>query len=493
MKRGRPLQDFSDEERKAANAAKMRARKKQAVINDNLFWNELDGVKVDQYKKVHKDKDHMNALMNMKISNTPTKKEYNGAEEAKTQIQNAYKNLKKGFTISFNDKAEEYLKDHFGRLMDKFLKSINYSDQWVAVYQFQGDQFRLKPIDEETKDNLYAQLRDEGFMDNMRETIDYIDPFESGGSFIPYQFDTINSIKFVNLRLNKINGDELGGTIKRSTTKMRSILAHVLAGELNEDVINRLNKTILRTTKNKKNEGRFWPYTLTIPNINLERQMIFNCINERTAKLIDRDNCLIYACKMAGMDEDLLDYMRGIIMIRSFSVERLHKIASETNIRFIVSYENGRTLTIESKNEDEKKELRLLLYKEHYMINEKVPVSQYFIRHRDEIMKSKQTRFWSIEEKMNTKGRNADGAYVKGTKKDHKLLSILKAIFDVNGFKEIRYGDYMTYSSSLYKSNLFSLSKLNYEPKYCCKLKAPIRSQCDDTLRVLCEADDIPL
>jgi len=143
--------------------------------------------------------------------------------------------------------------------------------------------------------------------------------------------------------------------------------------------------------------------------------MIFNSINERTAKLIDRDNCLIYACKMAGMNEDLLDYMRGIIAIRSFTVERLHKIASETNIRFIVSYENGRTLTIESKSEDEKKELRLLLYKEHYMINEKVPVSQYFIRHRDEIMKSKQTRFWSIEEKMNIKGRKEDGTYVNGT------------------------------------------------------------------------------
>jgi len=480
--------------RKAAYQREYRKRKKNPDQPPDQplpdpFGESLFNVGMDLYRHKRDDeaKDHIRSIFNLQpyrsIPLKPSK-----SVEAAAQINEAYKGLRGGFAILFNRLDPigiEHMKRNLGAILEKFIKGIDYSDKWVAIYQYGNEMSRIRPIDEITSAQLYNQLFEEGFL--QPGTVEYSDPFESGGQFIPYFIETLNSIRFVNLRYHNLDGSELSPVLKKLTSFNMKLLKESNADAVLEpNQLTMITESLKRNSKNKRREGRFWPWKLTIPHINLERYMIFNSIDQKTAHIIEGDNCLIYACKMAGVDEAKLNHMRNVIKIRSFSLAKLKIIAEECQLSFtVVDGSNYKAFHIGSGSP-----INLLLYEGHYMLNERVPISPYFIEHCSEIMRSHQTRWWTMNEKLLTRCQKPSGEYVKpqtaatrplhsegpsehqspsGT--DHKLITVLKAIFKVGGFKEIRYGDFMTYSSTLYASKLKGLVNLNYEPRYCCRLK----------------------
>ena len=403
---------------------------------------------------------------------------------AKKQLDTAQANIGTKFTIdlaSLNIIGRNYIMDHLGPFLESFLESINYADHWVTLFKYSSERTRLRPLDEETKDQLHHQLVEEGLV--TPGTIEYEDPFESGGNYFPYLIESLSSISFVNLKHFNIKGEAIGKGLRTLPKAKRHILADILAdNDLSEDVVARLNKSLSRLARNKKQEGKFWAYVLTIPTINLERQMIFRQMDHRTTSIIEGDNCLIYACKMAGIDEDRLNHMRNIIKIRAFSLAKIETIANEVSIRFTIINEEGRVV---EKGPLDGTPISLLLYKEHYMLNERIAISPCYIKHRYDIDRSKQTRYWTPQERLLTRG-SSGGTFTKGTKPSYKLLKVLKTIFEVGGFKEIRYGDYMTYNSTLYASKLKEVVNLEYDAKYCCRLKGPY-----DPYRRTTQIDDV--
>ena len=232
---------------------------------------------------------------------------------------------------------------NLGKLLDRFVKSIDYSDKWVAVYQYGSEMSRIRPIDEITSAQLYNQLFDERFIDP--GTVEYIDPFESGGAFIPYLIDSLNSLKFINLKYHNLDGDALTINRKLSPFTKKSLHAAMVQNDLqlDEATLAKLEEALSRKNKNIRHEGRFWPYRLTIPHINLERQMIFGAIDQKSVKAIEGDNCLIYACKMAGVLESKLNHMRNVIRIQSFSLAKLDLFANECDLMFTVFDVEGKT------------------------------------------------------------------------------------------------------------------------------------------------------
>ena len=483
-----------------------RARKKSRDLNvgpdEQIYdpWGGIFDISPGLYTKVRDDeaKQHIGALLNMKPQQNPSLKKEStlnkrsaGVKAATEQLSDAYSHLSSGFSIQFNSLDEngvEHIRNNLGKLLNKFITGINYSDKWVAVYQFGDQSSKIRPVDEITSAQLYHQLFDEGFIDP--GTVEYLDPFESGGQFIPYQISSLNSIKFVNLKHHNLNGTALGSVMKKLSPFTKKALQQN-DQELSPAHLTKIENALARKTRNTRREGRFWPYRLTIPYINLERQMIFAAINERTVKIIEGDNCLIYACKMAGIDDAKLNHMRNIIKIRSFSLAKLSIIAEECDLTFkVVDGSSSKSFTIGGSHGSPP--LELLLYESHYMINERIRVSPFFIQHASDIMKSHHTRWWTPDEKRLTSGQKPSGEYIKGTKQSHKLISILKSIFKVGGFKEIRYGDYMTFSSTLYASKLRSMIDLSYEPKYCCRLKIGPQTKISPESRRN-ECDEVPL
>ena len=91
----------------------------------------------------------------------------------------------------------------------------------------------------------------------------------------------------------------------------------------------------------KRKQGSFWKWTLKFP-INLERYMIFNELNDRTIKLMEGDNCLIYACKQYGISQDIIDHMKDIIKTKSFTMSKLKEISKDIDIGFIIEEKDGR-------------------------------------------------------------------------------------------------------------------------------------------------------
>ena len=479
-------------EQRARKAAYQREYRKRSQPHQppDPFGEDLFNIGMDLYTHTRDDeaKDHIRSLLDLQPYRSIPLKPSKSAEAA-AQINEAYRGLGGGFAIHF-DRLDpigiEHMKRYLGPILEKFIKGIDYSDKWVAIYQYGNEMSRIRPIDEITSAQLYNQLFEEGFL--QPGTVEYSDPFESGGQFIPYFIESLNSIRFVNLRYHNLDGSELSPVLKKLTSfNMKLLKASNADAILEPDQLTMITESLKRNSKNKRREGRFWPWKLTIPHINLERYMIFNSIDQRTAHIIEGDNCLIYACKMAGVDEAKLNHMRNVIKIRSFSLAKLKVIAEECQLSFtVVDGSNYKAFHIGGNPSElplsipsmrrgcpsvSTSPISLLLYEGHYMLNERVPISPYFIHHCSEIMRSHQTRWWTMNEKLLTRGQKASGEYVKAEKCSHKLITVLKAIFEVGGFKEIRYGDFMTYSSTLYASKLKGTVNLNYEPRYCCRLK----------------------
>ena len=484
-KRGRPKVYKTEKERAAHRAEYQKAYRKRKALEQSeeasrqaeksetdRLWDELNGIQVGLYSDTPKKSSkrrHQSSII--KESSKRSSQSESTVDAAKKQLEIAQANIGSKFTIdltSLDIDGRNYMMEHLGPFLESFLQSINYSDQWVTLFKYSSERTRLRPLDEETKEQLHHQLVEEGLV--TPGTVEYEDPFESGGHYFPYLIESLSSISFVNLKRFNIKGEAIGKGLRTLPKAKRHILADILSSnDLNDDVIARLNRSLSRVARNKKQEGRFWAYVLTIPGLNLERQMIFNRMDRRAASVIEGDNCLIYACKMAGIDENRLNHMRNVIKIRAFSLAKLEKIAEETSIRFTVINGDSKVSHSGPLNGTP---ISLLLFNDHYMLNERIAVSPYYIKHRYDIEHSKQTKYWSLNEKQLTRGTSGS-SYVKGTKTSYKLLKVLKTIFEVGGFKEIRYGDYMTYNSTLYASKLKEVVNLEYEARYCCKLKGP--------------------
>ncbi|KAI5506117.1 organellar and viral DNA polymerase type B, partial [Trichomonas vaginalis G3] len=142
----------------------------------------------------------------------------------------------------------------------------------------------------------------------------------------------------------------------------------------------------------KKRSGQFWKYLCTLP-INLERYQIFNELNKRTATLMTEDNCFVYACIQAGVNEETIDHMREVIRVRDFPQSKVQEISDATGIAFNVTigyFNDSRYNEIKRYIPKECETVRtidLLLVEDHYMLNERLPMTTYFVRNYKEILK----------------------------------------------------------------------------------------------------------
>ena len=150
------------------------------------------------------------------------------------------------------------------------------------------------------------------------------------------------------------------------------------------------DKAVASKTKKNKREGRFWKCNLTYKEIDLSRFMLFNKLGKEEAHLIERDNCFIYACAMAGLDEKVLSDLRFSIHKRSITTADIIRAAKECDLRVRVKQGNG----------------------EIYYIG----------------------------------NGTHKGYYEKG--KDFSLRKVLLVLFEVNAFQPISAGDYMSFNSS---------------------------------------------
>ena len=439
----------------------------------------------------NENREHVQNLMNMRLPPTRTKKSHQERTEpyaeairqlvaARKVIRSKQKHGKKfafDFTV-MDDANRNYFNNHVGAVLIEFIKSINFTQQWICTYEFETYS-KNKPLNTTNIGSLLHQLKSNGFISDVEASEAGVD--ETNYDYILYGLENLTKLIFEDVSLNDNKKPELQQKILEAEANDEN-LQYLIRTNAPQSMIDNRRKEIQaqipkpKKRKYKTRDGQFWKYICDIP-INLERFQIFNTINKRTADMMTSDNCLVYACIQAGVSSDIIDRMRDIIRTRAFPQHRLQKLADETGIKFNVriAYLNSDE-KIATKNKYETyapttepvTTINLVLIDGHYCLDEDVPVSPFFIKHYDDIIKKLPSKEISYLQKIN---RFQEGKYKIKSDIKTNIVKIFLTLFETNHFIPITYGDINVYSTSLYKEKLQDFTTLDYNKKFCVRKK----------------------
>ena len=342
---------------------------------------------------------------------------------AMTKIRNKKKKLIDSIdfdiTLLRTEHEKQYLFEHLPDVIYKLLDEINFNtEHWLVSYNYK-DHYKTKPLDEITEQYLRKQVEHE-----LREHLHDFFEYSLDYDFFPVGIQSLTKLHFINLT-NQV--------------------------------------------KRKKREGKFWRWLLKgFPEVNLDRFMIFHKLDKETVGLINRENCFVYACRMAGLDEDLINEMRYSIHKRSVCLADVSKVAKTCDLRIHIK-QPKRSYTINPKGTHE---LRLVLMNNHYMVDERVNVSPYYIKHKSEILADPIVRYWKREDKMRIE-KKVGNYYVKSSKTTFSLRKVIQALFEVNAFEPITMNDSRAFTSLICFENIDPIKSLEYNDDLCCRLKVP--------------------
>ena len=417
---------------------------------------------------------------------------YNQIKKALTIIKSLESNKPvKDKTISFDIKAlnkenKEYFNKHIGEVLIRLMNVIRLNEEWFCNYYF-DDRVKAKRFHLLSAKDLLHQLKNENLISDIE--LEHAKIEESNYDFFETDIKNLLRFEFLELKSNQEftfknvkRGVELNKKGIDDKLKKDKIYQALLKSGDKEAIEEYVNEKYKPKKQYKTRTGNFWKYILPI-SLNLERYQIFSTIDKRTVKLMTEDNCLIYACKQAGVEQDIIDRMREIIRVRSFPQSKLKEIANEVNITFKVKMvyldDDKNTTTTKDKyalyepssESKSKQTIELLLIDGHYCLNEKVPVSKFFIEHYNEINGLHIINL-SYLQKISRYDKN-EKRYKINNKVETSIDNIIKACFKYNRFVPISIGSVASYSSLLYKEKIKTFKSLNYNPKFCARLKTP--------------------
>jgi len=153
--------------------------------------------------------------------------------------------------------------------------------------------------------------------------------------------------------------------------------------------INKEKQRIIPTGKDKgktktksKRGGAYFPY-FNNTDIDLKRYQIFTEKEANDNIEAYNDNCLIFALRNAGLEEEKLKVLKLKCNMREIPQCELKNICNELKIRIRI-----KQIT---KHKDDQKygtegpEYKLGLLEKHYFLNEDINVSTYYVKHYDEL------------------------------------------------------------------------------------------------------------
>lgn len=414
-------------------------------------------------------REHVGRLMNLRFK--PSQPKPKTAIQAKKQLGIAMSRLKQkhigsiDFDLTkFTNEDREYFYNHLPEFIHKFVKTINLDEHWVSYYAYEGA-WKQRMIDSFTSKLLEEQIEKE-----LEDNMSWVEYHEINYGFYPVSIRELKEFRFVNEDEVGLRGRANNGTLIAKDFKRKSdfnVYQSLLSSHADSTVMNKfLNKHL----KNPR-QGSFWKWINTFQELNLEIFGIFNEINPRTINLMERDNCFIYACKQWGLNEDLLNDMRYCIKTRSFSLSDIKRISETLGLSFKIKVvrEETKNIFIGENSETLAQPINLILFHEHYMIDKKVNISPYYIKHRDEI--NANVKKMNLTERLKINGYEwlpdkSKKIYTK-SKKQYSIIKVLRAIFESNGFRPIKMNE--VYDNMLCFEDILEDDDLSFDSKLCCR------------------------
>ena len=455
----------------------VREMKKQYDEEMEAKWAELSGINISE---IFPDRPRMTKAQRViahNLLNTPTPRRK--PRPARFDVRNVIKQYKVAREVIGKDKIRtvdfdlrgihepgvEFFLSKLPEFVRMLLSRINLDDHWTVYFEYNDGMWKQRTLDSITQGYLRDQVNME--ITNNLTWEEYSEEKSSGDSFFPVSIRRLTQLRFINedevgLR-GRSNNFELSARDFRNKDQYNIYVSLMESGADDKTI-----RTYLKRTLKNKRTGKFWRWINLIPQVRLERFMIFNGLNKNTVRVIERDNCFIYACRMAGVEEGVINNMRMCIHKRSFGLIDIQRVADECGLRFEIKTDN-KLLTFSPKGGGEKKTIRMYLLEGHYMIREKVRVSPYFIEHRSEILKDKSLSGWTMMDKLLINRK--DGKYWKKDDREYSLMKVIEAMFRTNAFKPITNAEYAVFNSMVCYENVDVISSLEYDEGFCTRLK----------------------
>ena len=409
------------------------------------------------------------------------------------------------FHFNFQDPHQrETIYEYLYPVVEEFMNKLPVSARWLVQYKF-GDRWFSVPITKDTLPAMLDQIKD-NVLDvsvQVAESSNELDTSEinSDNPFI-CNVRQISEIHFIDITayaelMTKWKRDKLRQKKPQKKSKkveepspaptfdFSSMSNEQLAAFMAQAQAAMANRESNPKTY-KTREGAFFKYLCTLP-INLERFQIFNKIDKRVCDILDEDNCVVWALKQAGVDPDTVDYVKELIGSRYFPKSKFQLIADETDIAFHIKYyrptSNRTDVETYSPNggRSTRRVVSLNLFDDHYLLDDTVPISAYAIEHLAEIQAHPKCANWTFEQMLTTtRYLKSKDRFEKSPKIQTPIMTILRALLEHGHFREIHYGDFAPFHTCQYKQKVAPLERLEYNPKWCTRLKKPHERKSDD-------------
>jgi hypothetical protein len=212
-------------------------------------------------------------------------------------------------------------------------------------------------------------------------------------------------------------------------------------------------------------DGEFWRWR-NKTDIDLSVLQIYSQISPDKYE----DNCFVYACIQSKVFTDLeIDQLRRTIRTRKLPQRMIPKIAKQFQCNFTVHkyYENHDTLRIKIQTKLEAtRRIDLLLYKDHYMLYIKLPITTFYLKNKQYIDEHYPTN----PRKMLIRSINSihygDGMLT---------LKVLKLMFELGMFEPITSNDQDIIRTCEFNSKLDDYTDLSYDVRLCTR---EIKAKC---------------
>lgn len=343
-----------------------------------------------------------------------------------------------GFVFENNDDFRNALYEQLADVIDEFGHKLPVTARWLIQYRT-SDRWFTTRIDFWTLPRLQEQIYDETleWMEaTEQDRADLLDQnFIDSDALLHKKIWNIQEIHFLDvtayegLKTVNIRHKKEKPTVTDET--MDDMLAVLRAtGRFSEAQLNEFAQKRYKTR-----EGHFFKYTCSLP-IDLEKFQIFRRIDNRTCKIIDEYNCVVWALKEAGLSADIVARVKALIGTRYFPQSKFQEIADEINIGFDIHYYRPNETKTDTRKFRPKKDvadqiIRLNLFDDHYMIDGTVNATTFGITHFEEIKQHPKVikAGWTDEQILTTtRYVKRKDIYEKSATVQTPVMVILKAL-----------------------------------------------------------------
>ena len=228
----------------------------------------------------------------------------------------------------------------------------------------------------------------------------------------------------------------------------------------------------VRTRQYNRRTGAFFPYKSNIP-IDLTPLQIYCDIKPEYYK----HNCFVYACIQSGVfSNEEIEFMCKLIITRNLPKKDIKHIAEALECNFKVYHVDEtkplrNQISVDTNTEKILKKtydrsVNLYLYKNHYFIAKKLPITLFYIKNAEEI--NEKYKDLPLADRM----RICRIGKKKPTLSDTLTnpLTLLREMFKLNRFTPIDKMDESIISTTEYNRRLIDYDDLSYDDKLCCRL-----------------------